>query len=230
MSESAVPRSSTEEARPSSDSVGPDPRVRYSDRASASLFAEIGSRHAAEVECLARIYTGRAEIVAVDDMLAQQLRRVLMEVAVSAGEAEATVLRNQEVEQFADRLRWAFESEPFEDGMDHPADEVLESALRSDERAAILAWLTSLFGGPESPTFLASVLRCLGRQDPGTTEWKVGVVRMALTHDHLEVRDAALQAAESWAGVEMVRILRAHDEPVAWLAESIDQVVSDLGS
>ena len=138
------------------------------------------------------------------------------------------------MEPFADRLRCAFESEPFEDGTVHPADEVIEFGLRSDERAAILAWLASLYGGAESPTFIASVLRCLGRHHPGTTEWKVGVVRMALAHEHLEVRDAALQAAESWAGDrgecrEMVRVLAARDEPVAWLAESIDRVVADLG-
>lgn len=152
-----------------------------------------------------------------------------MEVSVGAGRPDARAERDERVERFADRLRGAFESAPFADGMDHPADEVLEFGLRSEERAAILAWLASLYGGVESPAFLASVLRCLGRHDPGTTEWRVGVVRRALAHDHLEVRDAALQAAESWAGVEMVRVLRAHDEPVAWLAGSIDQVVSDLG-
>lgn len=152
-----------------------------------------------------------------------------MEISVDAGRPDAPVSRNERVERFADRLRWAFDAEPFEDGMDHPADEVPESALRSEERAAILARLASLYGGAESPTFVASVLRCLGRRRPGTTEWRVGVVRTALAHDHLEVRDAALQAAESWAGVEMVRVLAARDEPVAWLAESIDRVVRDLG-
>ena len=152
-----------------------------------------------------------------------------MEISVDAGRPDAPVSRNERVERFADRLRWAFDAEPFEDGMDHPADEVLESGLRSEERAGILAWLESLCGSAGSPTFIASVLGCLGRHDPGTTEWRVGVVRRALAHDHPEVRDAALRAAESWAGVEMVRVLRAHDEPVAWLAASIDQVVSDLG-
>lgn len=153
----------------------------------------------------------------------------MKEVSADAGRTEAQVSRNEAVERFADRLRGAFDSAPFADGMDHPADEVLEFGLRSEDPTAMLAWLESLYGGVESPTFLASVLRCLGRHDPGTTEWKVGVVRRALAHDHLEVRDAALQAAESWAGVEMVRVLRAHDEPVAWLAESFDRVVSDLG-
>lgn len=152
-----------------------------------------------------------------------------MEVSVGAGRTDTRDSRNESVERFADRLRGAFESEPFEDGMDHPADEVLESGLRSQERAPNLDWLASLYDGVESPTFIASVLRCLGRHDPGTTGWKVGVVRRALAHDHLEVRDAALRAAESWAGVAMVRVLREHREPVAWLAGSIDQVVSDLG-
>lgn len=229
MNESGVPRSRTEETRLQSDVVALQQVIQPLDLASAPLFSEIGSRHAAEVEWLARLYTGRAEVGAVDSTLAQQVGRVLMEVSLGAGETEARVARNEAVEQFADRLRWAFESEPFEDGMDHPADEVLEFGLRSEERAMILAWLASLYDGAESPTFIASVLRCLGRHDAGTVEWKVRIVRMALAHDHLEVRDAALQAAESWAGVEIVRVLRAHHEPVAWLAESIDQVVSDLG-
>lgn len=229
MNESEVPRLRTEETHLRSDVVALQPVVQSLDLASVPLFSEIGSRHAAEVEWLARIYTGRAEVGAVENSLAQRVRRILMAVSLSAREAEALVARNKEVDQFADRLRWVFESEPFEDGMDHPADDVLEFGLRSAESAAILAWLASLYGSVESPTFIASVLRCLGRHDPGTVEWKVGVVRMALTHDHLEVRDAALQAAESWGGVEIVRILREHREPVTWLAESIDQVVSDLG-
>ena len=38
-------------------------------------------------------------------------------------------------------LRFSFETEPFEDGMDHPADQIIENALRSAETNASLIGL-----------------------------------------------------------------------------------------
>ncbi len=43
------------------------------------------------------------------------------------------------------------------------------------------------------------------------------------------MRDAAVQAAESWGG-DLADILRTHHEPEPWLREYIRDVISDLGA
>ena len=46
--------------------------------------------------------------------------------------------------------------------------------------------------------------------------------------DDVEIRDAAVQAAESWGGREVVDVLMSHDEPEPWLRECIPEIIDDL--
>ena len=46
--------------------------------------------------------------------------------------------------------------------------------------------------------------------------------------DDVEMRDAAVQAAESWGGREVVDVLMSHDEPEPWLRECIPEIIDDL--
>ena len=125
-------------------------------------------------------------------------------------------------------LKAAFYAEPLEDGINHPAEEIIGEALRSVDRSHILVWLKALSVDIEHPGLSASVLRCLSRRRSGTSAWRAGVVRAALDVADVEMRDAAVQAAESWGGTDMRDVLRGHVEEVSWLRAYIQDVVDDL--
>lgn len=100
-----------------------------------------------------------------------------------------------------DLLYASFEAEPLEDGMDHPAENIIGDAILSTNGARVLDWLSRACLDSEHSTFSASILRCLGRQvHPGTESWRTELVREALAVDDAEIRDAALQAAEFGGG------------------------------
>ena len=132
--------------------------------------------------------------------------------------------------QLAAKLNAAFEAEPLEDGMAHSAEAIIEEALLSTVELSTLDWLQSFCLDLAHPNFAASVLRCLGRQScPGTKSWRIELVRTALVMDDIEIRDAAVQAAEYWGGEAIRNVLQAHSEPVHWLREYIQAVIGDLG-
>ena len=126
-------------------------------------------------------------------------------------------------------LHAAFEAEPLEYGIDHPAEEIIAKALQSPENRQALERLESLSLDAKRPGFAASVLRCIGRQvNPGTPSWRAGLVRAGLAADNAEIRDAAVQAAESWDDRNLARILRSHRETEPWLRKYIRDVIKDL--
>ncbi len=123
----------------------------------------------------------------------------------------------------------AFDSEVLEDGMAHPADDVLENALSLGDDQPLLAWLSEVSLDAGRPSFAASLLRCLGRRtDPGTAVWRADLVCKALVVKNVQIRDAAVQAAEHWADSDLISVLEGHDESEQWLAQYIDMVVNDL--
>ncbi len=123
----------------------------------------------------------------------------------------------------------AFEEEPFENGMDHPADQIIEDALRSSRDERILEQFSALCLDIERPNVASSILRCLGRQtDIGNAAWRAGLVRDALATADIEIRDAAVHAAESWGGAEIVDVLISHNEPEPWLRDCIPEIIDDL--
>ena len=140
---------------------------------------------------------------------------------------EATDSRGQE--RLAARLQASFEVESVEDGMGHPAEEIIGEALRSAEDERILDWFRDFCTDAAQPSFAASALRCLGRHDyVGTTSWRVGLLHDSLAMDSVEIRDAAVQAAESWGDSDFIEVLRSHIEPEPWLRQYILDVVDDL--
>ena len=140
----------------------------------------------------------------------------------------AFAIEGPEKERLEAALKATFEAEPLEDGIDHPAEQIIGQALQSVETFHILACLEALSVDAEHPGFSASVLRCLSRLRPGTSAWRAGVVRTALGVDDVEMRDAALQAAESWGGADIRDVLLGHVEAVPWLRAYIQDVVDDL--
>lgn len=159
----------------------------------------------------------------------------LFQMLVDAGRfepraAQRVFFETGEQEQFEAKLATAFESDPLEDGKTHLAEQIIGKALRSSEGQRVLGWLRIFSLDVECPSFAASVLRCLGRQaSPGTASWRAGLIRTGLNMENAEMRDAAVQAVESWGEQDLVDVLRTHHEPEPWLREYIQNVIDDLG-
>ena len=126
-------------------------------------------------------------------------------------------------------LRASFEADPLEDGIIHPAEEIISEALQKDNDKDVLEWLRSLSLNAAQSSFAASVLRCLGRHsDPGTDQWRAELVRDGLAVNDIEIRDAAVQAAESWGDPGLIEVLESHSDPQTWLRDYIHDVINDL--
>ena len=140
-------------------------------------------------------------------------------------------IATQEQVRLAQSLRTAFDAEPLEDGMNHPAEKIIGTALQSPEYRQVLDWFKEFCLDSTHPSFAASILRCLGRQTcPGTESWRAQLVRDALGLEDVEIRDAAVQAAEVWGGQNIRNVLEGHIEPVQWLRNYIRDVSEDLGA
>ena len=132
-------------------------------------------------------------------------------------------------DRLAARLRTSFDLIPVEDGFTHPAEDIIAEVLASANYRPVLRWLRGFCADSSQPSFAASVIRLLGRQPSvGTVAWRKSLLIDGLAADNVEVRDAAVQAAESWADPESVEILKSHDEPQLWLSQYIADVIEDL--
>ena len=142
-------------------------------------------------------------------------------------EPQFTISLAQKQLEFA--LFELFDAVPLEDGMSHPAEEVIAEALQSGEEHRALEWFRAFSLNITHPSFAASFLRCLGRQfAPGTSSWRANLVRDGLATQDVEIRDAAVQAAELWGDPNLVDVLQSHCEPVSWLQHYISEVIDDL--
>lgn len=131
--------------------------------------------------------------------------------------------------QLKRHLRNAFDRQPFEDGFDHPAENIIREALQTPYQQVVLEWLQSFALDTENPVFAATTLRCLGRvENLGTPSWRTELVRAGLKMDDIEMRDAAMQAAENWEDRELVGVLQAHAEPDSLLRKYVEDVIRDL--
>lgn len=158
----------------------------------------------------------------------------IIRLTVSAGQSRFGRLSvrqkhdDEREQRLASKLWAAFEADPLEDGMDHPAEKIIEKVLQSKD-GGILVCLKKLCLDVSEPSFAASVMRCLGRQNlPGTSSWRTELVRDGLATKDVEIRDAAVQAAESWGGREILDVLKSHNEPERWIRDYIRDVVEDL--
>lgn len=136
---------------------------------------------------------------------------------------------DRELVQLENRLLASFEAEPVEDGMDHPAERIIRNVLENSENQNVLDLFSTFSLNMAHPSFAASVLRCLGRQAHlGTTLWRTELVRDALKMSDIEIRDAAVQAAELWGDDEIRNVLEQHSESELWLRDYITDVIADM--
>lgn len=175
--------------------------------------------------------TGRvaARLMPMDDLVADEL-------ATGSDEALRRVLHRPRSEHdtartagvLTDQLLRALEAEPIEDGRCHVGEDTLAAATRL-LGGAVDNWLAGIADRARNPAERAAILRLAGRCGlPGGGAARRHLVNDSLASSHVEVRDAAVQAAESWEDPSLVEVLEAHREPVAWLADYIAQVLDDL--
>lgn len=115
---------------------------------------------------------------------------------------------------------------PFEDGMDHPAEDRLRRFV-SNYRDTCLFGLLQDARDQETDLF-AKALRLLSRNPGISRETRRQFVESGLDSDTIDVRDAAMQAVENWKDRSLVPLLAAHHEPVAWLADYQQGLIEDL--
>ena len=133
----------------------------------------------------------------------------------------------EHLEDLAANLRASFLEEPVEDGVTHEAEKILGDAVRHLGRERTLERLFEMCTDDSAAAFAASALRCLGRLEKGVPpKWQEKFVLGGLRSADFEIRDAAVQAAESWGSGNLMDILMSHDEPESWLADYISKVTS----
>ena len=121
-----------------------------------------------------------------------------------------------------------FAAEPFEDGMDHEAEQTLERAFKNIEAQYLLIWLADFCTDVTNPNLASSILRCLGRLNPGTQVWRTQLISDALAKGTPEIRDAAVQAVEQWDEAGLASILKSHHEQLPWLQDYIRDVLQGM--
>ena len=119
------------------------------------------------------------------------------------------------------------DQDPIVDGFDHPGEFILNRAFASDPESLAL-WFQKYITTEPASSRVADILRLLGRFSPYTLAWRREIIAAALSSPSVEVRDAATQAAESWAKPELTALLRSHVEITPWLTAYAAQVVRDL--
>jgi hypothetical protein len=134
-------------------------------------------------------------------------------------------------DDFNQNLLRAIELETLEDGYSHPAERIIEDALKR-YRSIAVAWIQSIYlKNIKRGTVCAGLLRCIGRLKRDLTKtWGLVMAISGLSHPNMEVREAAVRALEMWGGQEALETLKAYVsiEDVAWLKNYIEQVIQDL--
>jgi hypothetical protein len=133
----------------------------------------------------------------------------------------------QEFERFRRELMAKFDAEPIEDGYIHAGEAVLERTLRRHGTDAE-RWIET-FLKQENASSAAAIIKCLGRlKSPGSQAWRLALLGHALVHSAVEIRDAAVQAAELWGDPQAIDVLRKHEQREPWLSDYVARVIRDL--
>ena len=91
---------------------------------------------------------------------------------------EQTLAEEREQGRLANKLHAEFEAEVLQDGEHHPAEDLIQEALRTSQERVVLQWFETWAVDASQPSFAASLLRCLGRQErPGTDSWRTELIR-----------------------------------------------------
>ena len=134
---------------------------------------------------------------------------------------------SEQRDQLLAHLRSSFAARPLEPGMDHPADDIVLRAIWTLGEDQVLPWLAEACANADGRAFpveLLSTLRHL--HQPRSPEWRANLIKQALASPDVEMRDAAVQAADNWQGAEVREVLQQHDEPTSFLKEHIQAILN----
>jgi len=127
------------------------------------------------------------------------------------------------VEQMLTLVIAALEDAPIESGWDHPAEGPLRDFLIEHGAATICG---TIFHGQHRAA-LADFIRLLGRMELVDADVRSSIVRQGLRAASVEIRDAAVQAAELWGDPASLECLRDHEETTPWLADYLGRVLRE---
>ena len=125
-----------------------------------------------------------------------------------------------------DVIHAMIEHETVEDGYIHSAEDRISMHIERFGAAGLIEY--ALTG--EGPSRSSDFIRLLGRLQEVEGDLRRSIVERGLASPHVDVRDAALYAAETWEDPSLIPLLRTHRDPVRWLAAYAEQIVQDLGA
>ena len=117
--------------------------------------------------------------------------------------------------------------EPVLDGMNHPAQHGLEATFHLFPDV-MQVWVLKRLDDSRL-AMAADVLRLLCRFKPIDEVWRETLLAKAFASNSVEVRDAAVQAVESWGEPKLISLLKRRHEPESWLASYAIGVLRDYG-
>lgn len=132
------------------------------------------------------------------------------------------------------------ENVPFENGHCHPAEIILENFILNDDNSS--TFLCDLFFESNISDYEKSVLIILlSRKKYFTMQWRIKIIEQCLKSSNIELRDRTICACETLAESTneasdenklektlITNILVDHYEPVKYLREYIDKIISDF--
>ncbi len=121
----------------------------------------------------------------------------------------------------------ALTSEPVLDGYDHPAQEVLARNLARDADRT-LGWVEAILLRGDKPAWAADTLRLICRLGVLSADQRAALVQLELQSNFLEVRDAAMQAVETWGASPLLDVLKRHSDTDKFLSDYAARIVGDL--
>ncbi len=137
----------------------------------------------------------------------------------------------KEMTEFKSQLVFDLESEAVEDGVVHTAEVAIQKALDMYPQDTPM-WINGLFLemlSEQKLSYASGLLQCLGRIKPDRIKSITKrLVTKGLSHESIELREAAITVIEQWGGEDMLEILHGHNDAVPWIAKYAQQVIQDL--
>lgn len=207
----------------------PFPIIRETPSIGASNLSFIGSLKLATVATtLALSVTFSSDTVFAKALCPERL--AVPCIATVAPQSETEFSRAQTIPspslEAQRQLVSAIKGEPLEDGVVHPAEELIAKFYEKHGDNELFSLISSQTSTNSAIT--ASAIRLLGRANYIDADLQQRVISLGLASPSIEIRDAAVQAAELWGDGAVVSLLRSHREPCPWLADYVNRVVRDL--
>ena len=134
-------------------------------RESLAVSAGAASLQKMAMKLARYLFLERASAAPLDTLLGASLFPVVMDIdCFKPAEAQQALVENRKQARLAVELRATFEADSLEDGMNHPAEQILSKALRSTEDKRVLDWLRAFSNGRRTPE-----LRGIGPALPGAS-------------------------------------------------------------